>query len=74
MGTQNGHNCALSRVCIRYEKQTGQEVVIFLSNFCFISYGTSEIFFNPFASTGRTGTSEGKAKVRDICLTISFLT
>ena len=29
---------------------------------------------NPFAFTGRTGTSKGKVKVRDICLNISFLT
>ena len=29
---------------------------------------------NPFASIGRTGTSKGKVKVRDICLNISFLT
>ena len=29
---------------------------------------------NPFASFGRTDTSKGKVKVKDICLNISFLT
>ena len=30
----------------------------------------THLFINPFASIGRTGTSKGKAKVRDICLNI----
>ena len=30
--------------------------------------------FNPFASIGRTGTSNGKVKVMVICLNISFMT
>ena len=32
------------------------------------------VTFNPFVSIGRTGSSKGKVKVRDICLNISFLT
>ena len=43
------------------------------------NYETFLLFFllnilNPVMSIGRTGTSKGKAKVRDICLNISFLT
>ena len=36
------------------------------------SYGAERV--HPFASIGRTGTSEAKVEVRDICLNISFMT
>ena len=33
-----------------------------------------EVSFNPFASIGRTGTSNSKVKVKVSCLDISFMT